>query len=79
MCSCRDESGSGFRNIKSVDEFKAKIRSLDSEYAEEILKILSVSGEEDVSKDIATIGYATGVVKEMVTWAETQAASKSPS
>jgi para-nitrobenzyl esterase len=78
LCTCRDESGSGFRNVKTVDEFKAKIRGLDSEYADEILKILPVSSEVDVPKAITTIGYATGVVKQMVTWAETQAASKSP-
>jgi para-nitrobenzyl esterase len=78
LCTCRDESGSGFRNVKTVDEFKAKIRSLDSEYADEILKLLPVSSEEDVRNAITTIGYASGVVKQMVTWAETQSASQSP-
>jgi len=78
LCTCRDESGGGFRNIKTVDEFKAKIRNLDSEYADDIMKILPVTNEEDVHKAITAIGYASGVVKQMITWAETQSASKSP-
>ncbi len=78
LCTCRDESGSGFRNVKTVDEFKAKVESLDSEYAGEILKILPVSNEEEVQKAITTIGYATGVFKQMLTWAENQSASKTP-
>jgi para-nitrobenzyl esterase len=78
LCTCRDESGSGFRNVKTPDQFREKIRSLDSEHADELLKLLPVSSEEDVQKAIAIVGFASGVVKQMVTWAENQSASQSP-
>jgi para-nitrobenzyl esterase len=78
LCTCRDESGFSFRNVKTVDEFKEKIQSLDSAHAEEILKILPVSTIDDMQKAITTIGYASGVVKQMILWAEAQTASNSP-
>lgn len=71
-------SGRGFQNVKSVDDLKEKTPSLDSEYYEDILKILAISSKENVQEAITILGYASGEVKQMVTWAENQAASKSP-
>jgi para-nitrobenzyl esterase len=78
LCICRDELGSNFRNIKSADEFKDKIKSLDSDNAENILKLFPVSSEEDVRNAVNVISVATGVSKQMILWGEAQLAGKSP-
>ncbi|HYQ57821.1 MAG TPA: carboxylesterase family protein [Draconibacterium sp.] len=78
LCTCRDESGGVYRTVKTVSELEEKVRSTDDIYADEILDILDISGEEDLDESVQTLGFALGAGKQMVIWAEHQVASKSP-